>query len=230
MCHHVEAPLAVIVPTRGRPENAKRLFATGGPNVNFMFVVDRDDPKAEEYIEAVGCWEHNCQSLILVDRGRPGIVDGLNQVAVRMTRLHRVLGFMGDDHLPRTDNWAWRVALELPKVGILYGNDLLMGEKIPTAAFMTANIVEALGYMAPPELAHLFVDNYWLELGKGIGSIKYLPDLIIEHIHPLAGKSDWDPTYEECNNPNATSDRLAFEGLQRSGRLADDIAKIKALM
>jgi hypothetical protein len=54
--------------------------------------------------------------------------------------------------------------------------------------------------MIPEGFAHLYVDNFWLRLGQDLNAIRYLPETVIEHLHPIAGKGDWDDSYLETNS------------------------------
>ncbi len=218
--------LVVVVPTRGRPQNAKRLsdvFLDSYASV--FFVVDDNDPEIEGYAE-LG------DSVLVVPHGRPGIVDPLNRAVDLILRDSdpKYIGFLGDDHLPRTPDWDVRIieALDQLGTGFVYGNDLLMGEALPTGVFMTTDIPRALGYMAPPILRHLYVDNVWLDWGREIG-IKYLDDVIIEHIHPNNGTAQWDDTYERCNSPAVTLDKTSYDSY-KSFRLPFDLTKLRALL
>jgi hypothetical protein len=157
----------------------------------------------------------------------------LNQLAVEAAAQEgvRYIGFMGDDHLPRTASWDGTIceALdELGSAGIVYGNDLFQGPNLPTAVFMHAEIVRTLGYMAPPCLRHMFLDNFWLELGRSAGTIRYLPDVIIEHMHPEAGKAPEDDNYGRVRGLMG-EDGEAYAAYKADGRFDADVAKIKAL-
>jgi hypothetical protein len=141
------------------------------------------------------------------------------------------IGFMGDDHCPRTYGWdkAYVDALREMGTGIVYGNDLIQGARLPTQVAMTADIVRALGYMAPPALTHLYVDNFWRDLGTVAGCLRYLPDVTVEHRHPIAGKAEWDEGYRRVNDAAMYErDRLAYVEYQRTQFVAD-VAKVKAL-
>lgn len=228
MSSYQPAPLVLIVPTRGRPASALRLQGPLDDSsvARVVFIVDEDDPSREEY-EALGV------DMLVAPQGRPGIVDPLNWGFKEvMSRLNpEMVAFLGDDHLPQGD-WDVVIVETLRQMGtgMCYGNDLLQGERIPTAVFMTSDIPRTLGYMAPPELHHLFVDNYWLDLGRGIDRMKYLPDTIIEHLHPLNGKSEWDATYSHCNDSAAPKDGLIYRELITRGRIAEDVAKVRAIL
>ena len=127
------------------------------------------------------------------------------------------IGFCGDDHRPRTVGWdqAYLDALREMGTGIVYGNDLLQGEALPTQVAMTSDIIRALGYMAPPDLVHMYADNWWRELGRRAGCLRYLPDVIVEHMHPVAGKADWDEGHKRVNAPEMYDrDATTFAHLQ----------------
>ena len=201
--------LVVIVPSRNRPHAAAELAEafreTCTADTELRVVVDRDDPTAGLYPEPK------------IVGGHTSMVDALNRealVAAQGSQRPAAIGFQGDDHRPRTKGWdqAYLDALADLGTGIVYGNDLLQGEKIPTQCAMTADIVRTLGYMAPPDLVHLYVDNAWLALGRALGRITYLPDVVVEHLHPVAGKAEWDEGYARVNDPGMYDrDRMAFE-------------------
>jgi hypothetical protein len=123
----------------------------------------------------------------------------LNAAAVEQAGNYKYIGFLGDDHRPRTVGWDDKVIASLENHNVVYGNDLLQGENLPTAVFLRSEIIQKLGFMAPPTLVHLYLDNFWLELGKAT-TIEYLPDVIIEHLHPFAGKAEWSDSYREVND------------------------------
>jgi len=223
--------LVVIVPSRGRPEAAAalaRAFAdTCTADTALVFAVDEDDPSDYgRLISNDGVHVHV--------GGNATMVEALNSAAVGQTLLDEppfAIGFMGDDHCPRTLGWdqAYLDALKDLGTGIAYGNDLLQGERLPTQCAMTSDIVQALGYMAPPQLRHMYVDNFWLSLGQAAECIRYLPDVIVEHRHPLAGKAQWDAGYVRVNDRAVyRADEEAFAEYVRT-RFAEDVAKVRAL-
>jgi hypothetical protein len=123
----------------------------------------------------------------------------LNAAAVENADKYKYIGFLGDDHRTRTHAWDERVISALEDHNVVYGNDLIWGEGLPTAVFLRSEVIQKLGYMAPPTLIHLYLDNFWLELGKAT-SIKYLDGVIIEHLHPAVGKAEWSESYLEVND------------------------------
>jgi len=64
---------------------------------------------------------------------------------------------------------------------------------------MTGDIVKALGGMVPQGMIHLYLDNFWMKLGQDLGALRYMPEVIVEHLHPVAGKAEWDEGYLAVN-------------------------------
>lgn len=221
-------PLAVIVPTRGRPANAARLAeafkGTDTLNAIAVFVADADDPELPAYRRLLD--ENKIPRLMVYDStaGGGGLCRPLNYAARRYAELYEAVGFMGDDHLPRTTGWDDRIldALDSLQPRIVYGNDLLQGPALPTAVFMQSRMIKAMGCMAPNYMRHLYLDNFWKELGERLDGLVYLPDVVIEHLHPVAGKAEWDERYRAVNAPHRDAeDRDAWlayrdgEGFER---------------
>jgi len=213
----VTATLAVIVPTRGRPENAARLAAAFRETTTLdavaVFVADRDDPELEGYLRLQE--EREIPRMLVYDStGGRGLCRPLNFAARRYATIYEYVGFMGDDHLPRTHGWDEQMAGELDSLEprIAYGNDLLQGANLPTAVFMQSRMIRALGCMAPSVMRHLYLDNFWKELGEQTGGLRYRDDVVIEHLHPVAGKAEWDDRYRVVNAPQADQDdRIAWQ-------------------
>lgn len=222
--------LAVIVPSRGRPQNIERLIEawnTTNATADLVVGLDDDDPALADYPKAdlAGPFGFDVHT-----GPRLRMVGTLNKIAASHAPLYDHVGFIGDDHIPRTVGWDKTITQELDLLGtgIVYGNDLLQGANLPTAVFMTSDIVKALGWMALPGARHLYVDDAWRELGRALDALTYLPDVIIEHLHPVAGKTEWDDSYRETNSGDTYDhDRGVFERWLADG-LPRDIAKIRA--
>lgn len=223
--------MIVIVPTRGRPENVVRqqaaVTAAGTSLADFVYVIDADDPKAVEY-----CRLGLSRLDVLDGRGGGGMVPALNFAARQYSDIYDAVGFMGDDHLPRTPRWDRRIIGALNEdwsaPHVVYGNDLLQGANLATAAFLDSRTVKALGYMAPPDLHHLYADNFWMELGQRLGGLTYLDDVVIEHMHPIANKAAWDAEYTRVNTSDMdTADRRAWETYRDFGDMASAVARVR---
>jgi hypothetical protein len=224
------ADLVVIVPSRGRPhtvaEMAEAFEQTCTADTQLWFAVDDDDPTAEKYRAARA---PIAQGVHVVTSSNASMVDALNRAAVNLSvGAPCAIAFMGDDHRPRTVGWdrAYLDALAA-QPGIVYGNDLIQGPNLPTQCAMSTEVVRALGHMVPPVLTHLYADNYWRDLGKACGCLTYLPDVVIEHLHPVAGKAEVDDGYRRVNAPEMYQrDAAAYETYMREhgGR---DVAAVR---
>lgn len=200
--------LAILIPSRSRPQSIISLLeALGDTNTrsDVIVVIDDDDPYKESYLDIE-------VTTMIVYRDGKGMARPLNKAASFLAWEYRHFAFLGDDHRPRTFEWDRLFIEELDAIetGIVYGNDLFMKEALPTAVAMTGDIVRALDGMVPKGMIHLYLDNFWLTLGRDLESISYMPDVIIEHLHPAAGKAEWDDQYKEVNASDIYIQDLAF--------------------
>jgi len=100
---------------------------------------------------------------------------------------------------------------------------------LPTAVFITTDIISELGYFCPPGLLHMYLDNSWKAWGEGAGCLRYREDVVIEHLHPDVGKAQSDSSYSESSSL-MEPDRQAYAAYEQSGALAADIGKIRSLV
>jgi hypothetical protein len=225
--------LCVIVPSRGRPANIGRLidsWAATAANAHLLVVLDDDDPSFPDYVDVIDAADGDPALLDVIVGERIRLGPTLNREAAQIARDWSYLGFMGDDHNPETNCWDERVTDHLADMGtgFVYCNDLFQKSNLPTAVFMTSDIVQKLGYMCPPELVHMYLDNAWLDWGNGIDRLRYLPDVIIEHLHPEAGKAEDDERYAEVR-PAMGPDSIAY-AQYKLDQFPRDIDKLKGLL
>jgi hypothetical protein len=159
------------------------------------------------------------------------MIPTLNLVSMKYKNDYKYICFFGDDHVIRTKWESEFINFFNSKngVGIAYGNDLLQGERLPTAVCLTSNIIDTLGYMVPKNLIHMYADNFWLDIGKKLNIIKYFNHIIFEHLHPDNGKASKDSLYEESNSVFSI-DKNEYHKYINSPQFNDDIQKIKKLL
>ena len=212
----------VIVPSRSRPDSIDRA-------VKFLketciisdICVAIDDDQADLYSRLDG--------VIYEVNPRLRMNGTLNLVANKYADQYKTIFFMGDDHLPQTLQWDHFLsgAIDSKGYGLAYGNDLFQSKNLATAVMMSTNIIKSFGFMAPPKLIHLFMDNFWMLLGMDLNAIWYFDDVIIEHLHFLAGKAETDAGYLEANAPDISSaDGIEFRRYVDEEYQAD-LAKFK---
>jgi hypothetical protein len=229
----VGADLLTIIPSRGRPTVVPVLAQTFRDTCvtdwQLVFAVDENDPDLPLYAHAVRA---EPRVDLFINKGTPTMVGALNAAAAHyLPSYPQAIAFLGDDHRPRTVGWdaAYLETLAINGIGFVYGNDLLQGEKIPTQIAMSPRIPRELGHMAPDVLTHLFVDNYWLDLGRGAGCITYLPGVIVEHVHPFAGKAQLDEGYHRVNAPSMYQRDAATYVVYADRDLLADIEAVKEM-
>jgi glycosyltransferase involved in cell wall biosynthesis len=223
--------MCVVVPSRGRPENADRLakaFIDTNTEADLYFIVDNDDPSWVEYTN------HDRYKVLPADNKTGGCAASLNTGAVYLLDITKFpfydyFVFMGDDHLPRTEGWdkAFMEALG-HNTGIVYGDDLLQGANLPTAFGMSRDLVDELRGMTFPGCIHLFFDNFVKQLGLDLDYLKFLPNVIIEHLHPVAGKAEMDEGYARVNQPKwYEQDLLILQKYLASAEYAELVRKYR---
>ena len=223
----VESDLVVLIPTRGRPDNAVALeqaFVDTNTKAVRFYIVDFNDETRSQY-----SWKLPVESVIMIHNETGGMAYPLNYIARQFIGEFDNFAFMGDDHRPRTANWDEKFVEELyTGSDIVYGNDLFQGSALPTAVAMSGEIVEALRGMVPDTQRHLYLDNFWLKLGQDLDKIKYLPDVIIEHCHAFNGKAPMDENYARVNAPEVYSaDKVAFDNYIASDQYQTLLTKLK---
>ncbi len=192
--------IVLVVPSRGRPAQAGELAAswratTTGRSVLWICIDDDDDALA--YASALG------PDVQLLQGPRQQMCPWTNQAAAAaVAGGARVVASLGDDHRLVGD---WETAVlgavdEMGGTAIVYGDDGIQGERLPTAAFVSADIVAALGWMCLPGLEHLYCDNVWKVLGERAGVLRYLPGMSTPHLHPVAGLGAMDASYASSNS------------------------------
>ena len=89
--------------------------------------------------------------------------------------------------------------------------------------------------MAPKGLEHFYIDNFYRDTGYALGILNYFEDVILEHMHPSAGKAIIDDTYRSAQGlPGIDMEGLYSDGykydLYQKAFWAKDLDKIQGLM
>jgi hypothetical protein len=215
----------ILCPSRGRPLKAVELVESFEQTVDLdqtalLVVMDEDDPMLGAYLELLPARYVTVSETV----GNMNLV--LNEQATKHAGIgvYTYLGFVGDDHRFRTKDWdrMFEEVLGAAGGGFAYGNDLYQGENLPTHVVMNASIVAALGWMGLPRAKHLYLDNTWKLLGEAVNRLFYFPEVIIEHMHVYAGKSEMDEGYERVNSRSIDAhDRAIFDTWSLSQAHAD---------
>jgi tetratricopeptide (TPR) repeat protein len=207
----------LIVPTRGRPHRIMDFydaFVENSSITDLVFALDDDDESQYPRIDGAK-YEVN---------PRLRLAGTFNLVARKYADEYDYIMCMTDEHRIRTKDWDKLLTNALSENdgwGVAYGNDLVCGERMPTAHMFSAKIVQTLGYITPPELTHLYSDNFSLEMGKGLGALYYKDDVVIQDVH-----FGMDGTLRESNSPEMfLRDHAAFSNYMVK-RFPSDVEKL----
>jgi hypothetical protein len=213
---------AWICPARGRPLSAARLLGAWrdtGALARLVFAVDAGDPQLPAYLAL--------DADIRVQSGTRWMSGALNRIAPGVAASAAAVGVITDSHLPVTPGWDARLLDALDGgPGVAYPDDRYQREKLATSPLFSSEIVAALGFLAPPGLEHLYLDNWWTDVGTAT-RLAYCPDVIVDHLHPAAGKAAWDEQWLAHNDPaQFARDKSAYERYMKD-RWPGDLARLR---
>lgn len=135
-------------------------------------------------------------------------------------------GFIGDDCIPRPDGW-WKILADVAGTTcISYPDDTIHGERLCTHPCVGGDFIRALGWWANPGLDHSFVDTSLLALGLRFGVMRYVPEVVFEHQHPIKGTAELDATYERGQESYAM-DETRFKAWIRGNRSKMDVRRLE---
>ena len=230
--------ITVVIPSRGRPERARQAVqavrdTAALVSTSVVLAVDADDPFLPQY-RALQFRSFGAEMMLVVlqpeDTG--SLVRATNTVSMRIADVdpHAIIGNLGDDHICRTPGWDRLVTDALTTPGVAYGRDGIHDEALPTAPFISAAIVLALGYFFIPDVDHMYGDNAVRDIAEQTGVRRFLPELLTEHMHPAVGKAAWDEGYIRVNEiPAVELDKARYENWRRQA-MAVDIGRVRAML
>jgi glycosyltransferase involved in cell wall biosynthesis len=209
--------ISLLLPTRGRAALVRRLFesliqTTADPqDVEIVLYADADDSESRDI-------SHPSLSIVKVT-GSPGQSMGKMNGACYEASHGRYVMLMNDDVIFRTVNWDRRVIESFKEftdeIGLIYGNDLDQGRTVPTFPILSRTVCDVLGEVCPRSYQNLHIESHLLDIFKqlaklGHDRIRYLDDVVFEHMHYVIGKAACDSTY---NKRNQRADDLLFIAL-----------------
>jgi glycosyltransferase involved in cell wall biosynthesis len=217
----------ILLPSRGRSHRIDECLESLLENtVASDIIVCLDEDDAASYSRVDGVEYH-----IGPKPTRIGLNEKLNRMLPLIVDKYDYIMWAADDTVAKTPGWDARLvaAIENIPLGISYPNDLLQGKNLPSnGTCFDSRIPRALGYLAPPTLFHLYMDNFWRLLGTELGTLVYCEDIILEHNHYVNKKAPTDNTYKTINSQEMYSlDSSAFNDY-KDNLLTRDLARLYA--
>jgi glycosyltransferase involved in cell wall biosynthesis len=193
--------ISVLCPTRNRPDSVAELITTAAETIDgpieVIFYLD-DDDKSADRVRALT--EQVTRFPVRTITG-PRIV--LSQCWNECAAIARgeIMMQCGDDIRFRTAWWDTQVReifARIPdRIVLVHGRDGHQDHKLATHGFLHRRWVDTVGYFVPPIFASDYNDQWLTEVADAIGRRVYLPGVYTEHMHPAAGKGEWDRTHQE---------------------------------
>ena len=222
--------ISLLCPTRGRPGNVARMVASAretaaGP-VEFVFRADVDAPGSV-----------------------PGEVAAAPDVTVvfgpRVTlsalwnECHAAASgdiFMqcDDEAVFRSAGWDAQVAAAFAavpdRIAFVHGRDGHQPDgTFGTLGFLHRRWTDAVGYFTPPYFSCDYGDTWLNDVANALGRRVYLPGVVTEHMHPVAGKAGWDVTHLERLS-RGSADNVAGLYASLGAERDADVARLRAVM
>jgi len=186
-----------LVPSRGRPHLAQRLFDSGIREKGVL-IIDEDEADIYNGVRLPFGWKR----LVLP---RQYLSHKLNAAFSEMPD-EPWYGILNDDHLPVTPGWEKSIIEAAGKISMAWPDDNY-GKRI-SAHVKGGDLCRGLGWFVCPDMSHYFLDDADELLAKAVGG-RYLPEVMVSHEHCNAGRAPMDKTYRE--RPNWAADKQAFE-------------------
>jgi hypothetical protein len=221
------AEISVLLPTRGRPARAERMLrslaetAADPGAIEIVLLADRDDPSSHA-IDTRGL-----RTIRLIRRR--SMMGVMTDVCYRASTGRHIM-LANDDIVFRTLRWDESVRDDLARhtdgIALVWGNDEHTGG--PTHPFLPRALCELMGGVCPTAYDRLFIDVHLFNIFRklktlGHDRMRFLPDVLIEHVQADAGKESSDATYVKLH---ARSDEIIYIHYEEERRrIAEDLSR-----
>lgn len=198
-----------LLASRGRPHNLKRFIdAYIGTKASTPVYLRLDvcDPTIEEYKKI-----KLPDTFILKIDKRARLGAAMKEI-FDVYPLEPWYGLLADDLIPRTDNWDIRMIEAAGDRYISQANDLSPKPKNYCHPCIGGELVRTAGFFGFPYTTHYFLEVVWKDLtrcNKKFG--RYLPDVIVENLHPDFNKGQVDKTYQEAFSVKSSDEKIWLE-------------------
>lgn len=215
--------LCVMLPTRKRPEMARRCIDSfretkALDTTDLILIIDDDDDSYEDDLGADK-----------ITATRSNLITAVNAAASVLAQAYDALFLAADDLVFVTPGWDTLMLKSLEDMGgtgIVFPDDKRRYD-VPEHPLISSDWVRELGHFAEPSVAHFYCDNAWAELGKRTGLIRFCPEAVIEHKHwSVDPETPHDETYREAEEAHGAPDLEAFREWQ-ADRMPYEVARLR---
>lgn len=209
--------LVILVPMLGRPHHVAPLHesirTTCDARVLFLLT-----PGDDEVLAAVK--SETDEGFLFVGPHAPGDYARKINAGIAATTEDHI--FTGASDLKFHPGWYEAAVAKLaPGIGVVGTNDLgnrgTANGRHATHMLVTREYVEKFGTIDEPGkffhegYPHECVDNEAVETARSRGAYAHAAESLVEHLHPLWGKGEWDETYRQIPDRIEVGQRLFRE-------------------
>lgn len=220
--------ISLLCPSRGRPAQLAAMWRSAACNatthdVELVARLDDDDPDLAAYGHT------DVPALSFITGPRSLLSDCWNEAATAARG--DILMHCGDDIRFRTHGWDRLIADAFPRDGValVHGRDGFQDAALGTHGFVTRRWVDTVGYFVPPLFSSDYNDTWLNDVADRIGRRVYVPEVLTEHMHPAAGKGEWDRTHRERLERHAADDPAAIY-VEHEPQRERDAERLRAVM
>lgn len=197
---------SLLCPSRGRPDGVRQLVesvaatASVRGRIEVLVYIDSDDPELEGYRRTFAELASSGHGLGRVQ----AIIGPPRSVSVSWNDLAAasradVLMMANDDQVYVDAGWDSRldtcIAAYPDRIFCMWFNDGIAGEKHCAFPIVSRRWYDTLGYFTPGVFEFIANDTWIMDLGRRVGRLHYIGDVLVEHRHFSVGKSAFDATY-----------------------------------
>lgn len=150
------------------------------------------------------------------------LMEKINVHALDIANKYKYVGFIGDDITFET-KWESEFIkfLSSVKYGLAFANENSQNSGgLAAHPFITSNMIKAVGFFGCPVVTHHYFDNYWQDMVLTIGNLKYFPNIVMEHRHPIYYKDIKDELFVEIEK-NFELNRKNYYNYKKTEMLID---------
>lgn len=225
--HAVRGDLAVLVPSRGRPDAvaglARRIAETAAgvrARTALIVAVDLDDPSSIDY-PAAAAGSPNLPGLLVLER-TTGAAQALNLIACRYAPGVRNVMFLPDGWRPVAPGWDKALVDALDAgAGLAHGQEIGHERVLPRHMAVRSEVVETLGYLVPDGMPCGAWPDVWAGWGRACG-ITQVPGAVFERDPRV-------PRRGPCLEDRVAAEVEAVARYRRSGQAERDEQALAAL-
>lgn len=188
-----------IVPSRNRPHLVERIFSKVTPAEKGIIAIDNDQAGLYRHVKLPTNWT--------LDISPKAFFGPKNNAVLARYPSEPWYGSMNDDMLPETQGWDSILPKAAGPWGIAWGDDRY-GGRAGCVAF-GGELIRALGFICAPGVLHFFNDDAHEIIARELEIGRYVPEVVVPHLHFTNGKAEQDATYRD--RPGHGADRKAFQ-------------------